>query len=43
MERFKDDKRVGKLAYFVLDKLVIRDRPRVQEANLQPRRRPEVM
>ena len=27
MERFKDAKRAGKLAYFVLDKLVIRDRP----------------
>lgn len=32
MERFKDAKRAGKLAYFVLDKLVIRDRPRQGQA-----------
>ena len=32
MERFKDAKRAGKLAYFVLDKLVIRDRLRQGQA-----------
>ena len=32
MERFKEDKRARKLAYFVLDKLVIRDRQRQGQA-----------
>ena len=32
MERFKEAKRAGKLAYFVLDKLVIRDRQRQGQA-----------